>query len=431
MPPEIITVIRQAPAESQISVHVVFRGKKPGVYQDWDQCFEQLEGYTKPKFHSYKTLYEAELAWVDWQKRVAVKNGASTFLQNAGVRPRMEAMQDEFAWIEPPSRSLHESRLVKQDISQQQITIKNEPTLPSAAPESSSFSYDLLGLGASQKQKKSNHSSSPPAKAILVDSRISAYNTLPADAARQQKSIYSSSPPAKAMIQPNAWNILYSSRPIDMPREQNQALHSSSPSPKTTILDRVSAYSTPPTSSPPGLGIKRAPNFIDLTDYPSKLWGTPAKRRKTEYKPSSTYKHDRGQKSIMGYTQRTESFDESEAHSLTREERFELDKLQRDKAPARAKAAEEGKIQLTPEQEKVVNLALRKNNLFITGAAGSGKTVTLKEILYRIRKRRNGGNVEVIAPTGIAALPLNGKTTYSFAGVRLPNSLQTTGPARI
>lgn len=133
----------------------------------------------------------------------------------------------------------------------------------------------------------------------------------------------------------------------------------------------------------------------------------------------------------MGYTQRTESFDESEAHSLTREERFELDKLQRDKAPARAKAAEEGKIQLTPEQEKVVNLALRKNNLFITGAAGSGKTVTLKEILYRIRKRRNGGNVEVIAPTGIAALPLNGKTTYSFAGVRLPNSLQTTGPARI
>lgn len=76
-------------------------------------------------------------------------------------------------------------------------------------------------------------------------------------------------------------------------------------------------------------------------------------------------------------------------------------------------------MELTPEQDKVVNLALRKNNIFITGAAGSGKTVTLKEILIRIRKRKKGGNVQVVAPTGIAALPLDGKTTYSFAGVGL------------
>lgn len=34
-----------------------------------------------------------------------------------------------------------------------------------------------------------------------------------------------------------------------------------------------------------------------------------------------------------------------------------------------------------------------------------------------IGKRKKGGNVQVVAPTGIAALPLGGKTTYSFAGV--------------
>jgi Cdc6-like AAA superfamily ATPase len=63
-------------------------------------------------------------------------------------------------------------------------------------------------------------------------------------------------------------------------------------------------------------------------------------------------------------------------------------------------------------------MALRKNNIFLTGAAGCGKTVTLKEILARLNKKKKGGNYQVVAPTGISALPLDGKTTYSFAGVR-------------
>jgi len=76
---------------------------------------------------------------------------------------------------------------------------------------------------------------------------------------------------------------------------------------------------------------------------------------------------------------------------------------------------EEKRIELSPEQEKVVRMALRGENIFLTGAAGSGKTVTLKEILRRLKKKKK--NVQVVAPTGIAALPLNGKTTYSFASV--------------
>jgi Cdc6-like AAA superfamily ATPase len=68
-------------------------------------------------------------------------------------------------------------------------------------------------------------------------------------------------------------------------------------------------------------------------------------------------------------------------------------------------------VRLTDAQETVVQLALDGHNIFLTGAAGSGKTATLKEILRRIR-----GNAQVAAPTGIAALPLNGRTLYSFAG---------------
>lgn len=96
-----------------------------------------------------------------------------------------------------------------------------------------------------------------------------------------------------------------------------------------------------------------------------------------------------------------------------RDESIELARLER---RTKQVAEEEARVELTPEQDKAVNLALRKNNIFLTGAAGSGKTTVLKEILRKFAKRKHC-NVQVIAPTGIAALPLGGKTTYSFAGV--------------
>ncbi|CZR68706.1 related to 5`-3` DNA helicase [Phialocephala subalpina] len=77
-------------------------------------------------------------------------------------------------------------------------------------------------------------------------------------------------------------------------------------------------------------------------------------------------------------------------------------------------------VVLTSEQQAVVDMALGGKNIFLTGAAGSGKTVTLKEILRRFDKR--GVKYQVVAPTGIAALPLGGKTTYSFLGLK-PDSL--------
>ncbi|TVY49195.1 ATP-dependent DNA helicase [Lachnellula occidentalis] len=78
-------------------------------------------------------------------------------------------------------------------------------------------------------------------------------------------------------------------------------------------------------------------------------------------------------------------------------------------------------VTLTAEQQAVVDMALDKQDIFLTGAAGSGKTVTLKEIIRKLED--SGKRVQVTAPTGIAALPLGGLTTYSFAGWQ-PDSLQ-------
>jgi ATP-dependent DNA helicase PIF1 len=84
-------------------------------------------------------------------------------------------------------------------------------------------------------------------------------------------------------------------------------------------------------------------------------------------------------------------------------------------------------IQLTPAQLAVVQLAIDGHNIFLTGAAGSGKTATLKEILHRLemcyRHIRGAApdaskldSVQVVAPTSIANLPLKSKTAFSFAG---------------
>jgi hypothetical protein len=73
-------------------------------------------------------------------------------------------------------------------------------------------------------------------------------------------------------------------------------------------------------------------------------------------------------------------------------------------------------IVLTPDQQSVVDLANSGHNIFLTGAAGCGKTVTLKEIIRCLKGKPRRIRVSVIAPTGIAALPLKGMTTYSFAG---------------
>ncbi|CZR60667.1 related to 5`-3` DNA helicase [Phialocephala subalpina] len=271
------------------AAYVVYRGRKPGVHYTLEQCEEQTIDYPKGKYLGFNSSYAAEKAWVDWERKLAVKHGASTFLQQVAAAPKP----------------------------------KGEPV----------FSYE------------------PP--------HVVSYPALPAQG-----------------------NVPF----VSSPRSENTPPFEASPH-----------YITPPSSSPPRFvpDLKRSASYIDFSDS----FGSQSKRPKME------------------------EFKMEEMPALTREERFELGNLEQQKAPGKA-LVEEPKIELSPEQEKVVNLALRKSNIFLTGAAGSGKTVTLKEILRRIRKRRKGGSVQVVAPTGISALPLGGKTTYSFAGWN-PDSMRT------
>lgn len=64
---------------------------------------------------------------------------------------------------------------------------------------------------------------------------------------------------------------------------------------------------------------------------------------------------------------------------------------------------------LCKEQEDLVNLICKGENVFYTGSAGCGKSTFLKEFVRRLRHQRK--RVKIVAPTGIAALDINGSTT--------------------
>ncbi|KAK8114916.1 ATP-dependent DNA helicase PIF1 [Apiospora kogelbergensis] len=69
---------------------------------------------------------------------------------------------------------------------------------------------------------------------------------------------------------------------------------------------------------------------------------------------------------------------------------------------------------LCPEQAALVDLICSGRNVFYTGSAGCGKSTVLKAFTKRLKEKDK--KVHVLAPTGIAALQVNGTTTWTYAG---------------
>lgn len=75
--------------------------------------------------------------------------------------------------------------------------------------------------------------------------------------------------------------------------------------------------------------------------------------------------------------------------------------------------------ELNAEQKKGVRKILDGASVFVTGNAGTGKTYMIKYVIQELIERFGEESVAVTAPTGIAALNLNGLTIHSFAGIGL------------
>ena len=56
-------------------------------------------------------------------------------------------------------------------------------------------------------------------------------------------------------------------------------------------------------------------------------------------------------------------------------------------------------------------------NIFLTGAAGTGKSYLLRYLTQKLLNRLGRFSIAKTAPTGIAAININGVTIHSFSGV--------------
>ncbi|MBQ9016667.1 AAA family ATPase, partial [Candidatus Saccharibacteria bacterium] len=91
------------------------------------------------------------------------------------------------------------------------------------------------------------------------------------------------------------------------------------------------------------------------------------------------------------------------------------EKMKAEKSNDERKNIEHGHVKLGEEQRRIFDLLETSNeNTFVTGKAGTGKSVLLQYFVKNTRKQ-----VAVVAPTGVAALNVGGQTIHSFFGLKL------------
>src|SRR6478609_7822785 len=85
---------------------------------------------------------------------------------------------------------------------------------------------------------------------------------------------------------------------------------------------------------------------------------------------------------------------------------------------------------LSPEQEELFRLIEdTREHVFVTGRAGTGKSTLLQHLAWNTKKQ-----IAVCAPTGVAALNVEGQTIHSLfrlpIGLIADSELEQSEPAR-
>ncbi len=85
-------------AKKKIHYYVVWNGKVPGVYSEWEECEKQVKGVAQAKFKGFETREEAEKAFADGFEPYIAKKGAKKAepakgkVESAPVKPIYPAL---------------------------------------------------------------------------------------------------------------------------------------------------------------------------------------------------------------------------------------------------------------------------------------------------------------------------------------------------
>lgn len=82
--------------------YVVWVGRKPGIYDSWQACQEQIDHFPKAKYKSYKSKLEAEKAYqASWQKAYNISNSTTkskaTFTSEASLEENSAIIYDSIS----------------------------------------------------------------------------------------------------------------------------------------------------------------------------------------------------------------------------------------------------------------------------------------------------------------------------------------------
>ena len=96
----------------------------------------------------------------------------------------------------------------------------------------------------------------------------------------------------------------------------------------------------------------------------------------------------------------------------------ELDTRPRDPERPRGQCAAGPREEILSEEKlRALRLAEKGENLFITGRAGTGKSVMIKRIIAQALERDPKRVIAITAPTGAAAALVGGRTINSWADI--------------
>jgi len=78
---------------------------------------------------------------------------------------------------------------------------------------------------------------------------------------------------------------------------------------------------------------------------------------------------------------------------------------------------------LSEKQQEALELIQKGENVFITGVAGTGKSLLLRRALQYLDTYFNKKQYVAVGPTGPTAIALEGQTIHSFAGIGIPRTM--------